>query len=61
MCSSSLCAKLMLTPWAQSNKERRQISSELDLGDYLREWSRALEVPLSNTLQAFSALGLKWE
>ena len=28
---------------------------ELDLGDYLREWSGALEVPLSNTL------GLKWE
>ena len=30
-------------------------------GRLLREWSGALEVPLSNTLQAFSALGLKWE
>ena len=32
--------------------------SELKLGDYLREWAGALEVPLSTALQAFEAMGL---
>ena len=32
--------------------------SELKLGDYLRGWAFALEVPLSTALQAFQAMGL---